>query len=187
MLRVDEHARYLTDVVPALLVYSLGLALTVAPLTATVLADADEHDAGIASAVNNTIARSAALLATAAVGALLASFYAYSLDRNLGARPLQPQTRAAVAHAKDRVMDPISPAAAAPADRARARAASSRAGVEAFHLAVGVGAGLLAIAGLVGGALLRDPRRATEAVCCAGGALTGAPEPVGRAATDTPA
>ena len=57
---------------PALVVYSLGLAVTVAPLTATVLADADEHDAGIASAINNAIARTAGLLATAAIGAVLA-------------------------------------------------------------------------------------------------------------------
>ena len=42
---------------PALLVFAVGLSLTVAPLTAAVLADADEHDAGIASAVNNAVAR----------------------------------------------------------------------------------------------------------------------------------
>ena len=43
------------------IVFSLGLAMTVAPLTATVLADADETDAGIASAINNAIARVAGL------------------------------------------------------------------------------------------------------------------------------
>ena len=67
MLRLDETTSYAGDLLPALLVYSLGLAVTVSPLTATVLADADEHDAGIASAVNNAIARTAGLLATAAV------------------------------------------------------------------------------------------------------------------------
>ena len=78
---------------PALLLYSLGLAVTVAPLTATVLADADEHDAGIASAVNNAIARTAGLLATAAVGAVLAGFYADRLDSALGGRTLTPRRR----------------------------------------------------------------------------------------------
>ena len=48
---------FLTDVLPPLLVFSLGLSMTVAPLTAAVLADADEGNAGIASAVNNAIAR----------------------------------------------------------------------------------------------------------------------------------
>ena len=47
--------------------------MTVAPLTATVLADADEHNAGIASGVNNAIARVAGLLGIAIVGAIVAA------------------------------------------------------------------------------------------------------------------
>ena len=69
LARVGRHVAYLTDLLPALLVFALGLSLTVAPLTATVLADADEHDAGIASAVNNAVARAAALVGVAVVGA----------------------------------------------------------------------------------------------------------------------
>ena len=53
---------------PALVVFSLGLSMTVAPLTATVLADADERNAGIASGVNNALARMAGLVAVAALG-----------------------------------------------------------------------------------------------------------------------
>ena len=86
MLRLDAGTSYFTDLLPALVVYSLGLAVTVAPLTATVLADADETDAGIASAINNAIARTAGLLATAAVGAVLASSYAVGARRR-GRRP----------------------------------------------------------------------------------------------------
>ena len=97
LLRLDADTSYLTDLVPALLLYSLGLAVTVAPLTATVLADADEHDAGIASAVNNAVARTAGLLATAAVGAVLAGFYADRLDSELGGRPLTPAAQEQVA------------------------------------------------------------------------------------------
>ena len=59
MLRFGTSVSIVTDVLPALLVFSLGLALTVAPLTATVLGDVDESEAGIASAVNNAIARTA--------------------------------------------------------------------------------------------------------------------------------
>jgi EmrB/QacA subfamily drug resistance transporter len=66
--RVGADAPYLTEVLPALLVFSLGLAATVAPLTATVLADADERNAGIASGVNNAIARVAGLIGVAALG-----------------------------------------------------------------------------------------------------------------------
>ncbi|HSS73682.1 MAG TPA: MFS transporter [Gaiellaceae bacterium] len=73
LLRVDMHVSYWTDLLPGLLVFSLGLSMTVAPLTATVLADADESDAGIASAVNNAVARVAGLLGISVIGVVVAS------------------------------------------------------------------------------------------------------------------
>ena len=72
-LRVGMGTSYLTELLPALVVFSLGLAMTVAPLTATVLADADESDAGIASAINNAIARVAGLIGISAIGAVVAT------------------------------------------------------------------------------------------------------------------
>jgi EmrB/QacA subfamily drug resistance transporter len=71
-LRVGIETSYLTDLLPALVVFSLGLTMMVAPLTATVLADADESDAGIASAINNAIARVAGLIGISAIGAVVA-------------------------------------------------------------------------------------------------------------------
>jgi EmrB/QacA subfamily drug resistance transporter len=71
-LRSGVETSYLSDLLPALIVFSLGLAMTVAPLTATVLADAEESDAGIASAINNAIARVAGLIGVSAVGAFVA-------------------------------------------------------------------------------------------------------------------
>jgi EmrB/QacA subfamily drug resistance transporter len=65
MTRIGLHASYLADVLPAVCVFGLGLSLTVAPLTATVLASADASHAGVASGVNNAVARSAGLLAVA--------------------------------------------------------------------------------------------------------------------------
>jgi EmrB/QacA subfamily drug resistance transporter len=69
MTRIGLHASYLTDVLPAIVVFGLGLSLTVAPLTATVLASADVRHAGVASGVNNAVARAAGLLAVAALPA----------------------------------------------------------------------------------------------------------------------
>jgi MFS family permease len=63
--RIGPGASYLVDILPASVVYGLGLTLTVAPLTATVLAAAPSEHAGIASAVNNDVARTAGLLAVA--------------------------------------------------------------------------------------------------------------------------
>jgi hypothetical protein len=67
------HPSYVSDLLPGLLVFALGLSLTVAPLTATVLADADESDAGIASAVNNAVARVAGLVGVSVIGVVVAS------------------------------------------------------------------------------------------------------------------
>jgi EmrB/QacA subfamily drug resistance transporter len=63
---------YWYELLPPLLGFSVGLSLLVAPLTATVLADASESDAGIASGVNNAVARVAGLLGIAVVGASVA-------------------------------------------------------------------------------------------------------------------
>ena len=67
--RIGLHASYLTDVLPAVTIFGLGLAMTVAPLTATVLASADVRHAGVASGVNNAVARAAGLVAVAALPA----------------------------------------------------------------------------------------------------------------------
>lgn len=64
-VRVEPGASFTTTVLPAGIVLGLGLALTVAPLTATVLAAVDDERLGIASGVNNAVARLAALLAVA--------------------------------------------------------------------------------------------------------------------------
>ena len=66
--RMPAHLNYWVDLLPPLLGFSLGLSLTVAPLTTTVLADAGPGDAGIASGVNNAVARVAGLIAVAVLG-----------------------------------------------------------------------------------------------------------------------
>jgi len=66
-LRIDADTSYLLDVLPGVVVFGLGLTLMVAPLTATVLAAAPDEHAGIASGVNNAVARAGSLLAVAAL------------------------------------------------------------------------------------------------------------------------
>jgi EmrB/QacA subfamily drug resistance transporter len=68
--RVQIGTTYVGTVLPALLVFGLGLTLTVAPLTATVLAAAAARHAGIASGVNNAISRGAGLVAVAVIPGL---------------------------------------------------------------------------------------------------------------------
>jgi EmrB/QacA subfamily drug resistance transporter len=72
LVRLKPGFDYWLELLPPLVVFALGLSMIVAPLTATVLADADESDAGIASGVNNAVARVAGLLGIAVVGASVA-------------------------------------------------------------------------------------------------------------------
>lgn len=65
--RIGADVTYWTDVLPGMTIFGLGLALMVAPLTATVLAAAPDEHAGIASGVNNAVARAGSLLAVAAL------------------------------------------------------------------------------------------------------------------------
>jgi EmrB/QacA subfamily drug resistance transporter len=67
---VGAGSTYVADILPPVLLFGFGLVATVAPLTATVLASAEERHAGIASGVNNTVARTASLLAVAALPGL---------------------------------------------------------------------------------------------------------------------
>jgi EmrB/QacA subfamily drug resistance transporter len=64
---IGPDPSYVLDIAPGMVVVGLGLALLVAPLTSTVLAAAPEHRAGIASGINNAVARTGALLAVAAL------------------------------------------------------------------------------------------------------------------------
>ncbi|MDQ6874885.1 MAG: MFS transporter [Actinomycetota bacterium] len=65
LARIDRAGGYVNEVLPAVLLLGAGLAITVAPLTSTALSAAPMEHAGVASAVNNDVARAAALLAVA--------------------------------------------------------------------------------------------------------------------------
>ncbi len=65
MAQISPGDSYLTSILPAVIVFGAGLTLVVAPVTATVLSAADTRHSGIASGVNNAVARVAGLLAVA--------------------------------------------------------------------------------------------------------------------------
>ena len=73
LARLPVHPNYWLDLLPPLMGFAIGLTLTVAPLTTTVLSDAGPGDAGVASGVNNAVARVAGLVAIAVVGIAAAS------------------------------------------------------------------------------------------------------------------
>ena len=77
LLPVGPGSEYATDILPGVVLFGLGMATTVAPLTTTVLASVRPYDAGIASAVNNAVSRVSGLFVVAALGVFGAG-HAYS-------------------------------------------------------------------------------------------------------------
>jgi EmrB/QacA subfamily drug resistance transporter len=173
--RVDADPDYWTDVFPAIVIFSLGLAATVAPLTATVLADADERNAGIASGINNAIARIASLIAVAALGAVIAGQFSSALDERLRGTPMSPAAQQVVAQAKQRTLARAEPGNLPRPEAERVARATTQASVSAFHAGVGIAAGLVAIGGILGLVGIRNPRREVPCADCPGGTFAGAP------------
>jgi EmrB/QacA subfamily drug resistance transporter len=197
LLRVDVNASYVADLLPALIVFGLGLSATVAPLTTTVLNSVDEHNAGIASGVNNAVARVAGLLAIAVLGAMISARFASTLDQKLGGEHLRGQAKTVVESAKSRPL--------AGGDEAKRLSGSDRAAVgraieaasrDAFYLSVEVGALLMFAGGITSALGIRNPRRRPELTTpapraapageCARGARVRDPEPVPGTLEPTP-
>jgi EmrB/QacA subfamily drug resistance transporter len=82
-----ESTSYWRDFFPAIMVMSLGMVTSVAPLTTTVMGAVEERHAGIASGINNTVSRTGALLAIAAFGIVMLAAFNLSLGMNLDSLP----------------------------------------------------------------------------------------------------
>ncbi len=178
--RMPADVTYVTDLLPGLLVFSVGLSMTVAPLTATVLADADERNAGIASGVNNAIARVAGLLAVASLGAVVAASFGTSIDDRLQGRELSPAARVVVADAREQTLALADTRSLTGAEATAVAGAVRDASVSAFHTGMTIAALLVAFGGLLGLVGIVNPRRRVAAAGCGGGQLVGSPEEVVR-------
>ena len=175
-MRLDADVNYLTDLLPGLLVFGLGLAMTVAPLTATVLADADESNAGIASGVNNAIARVAGLVAIAAVGAVVAASFESRLEDEVGAQANRPEVARALEQAKEQPLAIVEPEGVPEDVAASVREGAEDASVGAFRVGVAISTVLVALGGVLGLVGIRNPRRRVSAADCPGGQLAGHPQ-----------
>ena len=144
---------YLTELLPAVLVFALGLSMTVAPLTNTVLGSVPQHHAGVASGTNNAISRVAGLLAIATVGAIVSAQFGSALDRELAGRSLTPPAQAAVREVKDRPLTGGVPA------QPELDSAVEAASVHAYHVGLGVGGGLVILGGLIALVGIVNPAR----------------------------
>jgi hypothetical protein len=175
----NASADYVTQILPGVMVFALGLAATVAPLTATVLGSVEQGHSGVASGINNAIARVASLLAIAAIGAVVASSFAHRLDSNLAGHPLSPQAAAVVAQDRTRALVTTVSGVPAP-ERPEVHRALVDASVYAFHVSVVIAGALALLGGLVALVGIENPRRKVPCTDCPGGALAAASADIGR-------
>lgn len=174
LVRTNSDARYLTQILPGVLVFGLGLSATVAPLTATVLSSVEPGHSGVASGVNNAVARIAGLLAIAALGAVVSGTFTTRLDSDVAHTPLTAQAKAAVATAKTKPLVTTVSGVAGP-QRAEIHHALVEASVYAFRIGMGVGAALAMFGGVIALVGIQNPRRRVPCADCPGGALAAPP------------
>jgi EmrB/QacA subfamily drug resistance transporter len=149
LARAGAHPRYLTDVLPGATLLALGLAITVAPLTATVLSAAPAAHSGLASGVNNAVARVAGLVAIAAVGAVVATQFSSHVHARLDRPGASAAYAAAVDQAAASTLQTHPPKGFAPSQRASVRLALKDASVDAYRLAMVLAAVLALASGIL--------------------------------------
>lgn len=156
MLTMSADINYWTELFPGVIIFGLGLALTVAPLTAAILGDVAKEQAGIASAVNNAVARIAGLLAIAAVGAIIAAQFSNTVAR-LGSDYYSPGN----------IQDPQrTPLTAKPPvgwgdtsnEFETVKRLLAEASVDAFHAGITTVAGLIMAGGVISLIGIRNPK-----------------------------
>jgi EmrB/QacA subfamily drug resistance transporter len=158
---LDAAPDYVTQVLPAMLLFGLGLAMTVAPLTTTILDSVEERHVGIASGVNNAVARVAGVLAIAALGAVVSAQFGSSLDDRLE-QPLSAEAGAAVDAAKEQPLSGGDVGDVSGSEATALEADILDSSESAFHLGMLIAAVLMAVGGAVSLVGVRNPERAPE-------------------------
>jgi EmrB/QacA subfamily drug resistance transporter len=162
LTRVGSDPSYVADVLPGVIIFGLGLSATVAPLTATALNSVAENRVGVASGINNAVARVAGVLAIAIFGALIAGKFTSTVDGKLSDANLSSRADQAISEAKANPLQRPDTGGLPPAEAAEVESASVAGAEDGFHLSMMAAGSLMIIGGVIAGIGLRNPPRETE-------------------------
>ena len=154
-MRPGIGGNFWTTFFPASLVLGLGMAVSVAPLTTTVMNAVQADRAGIASGVNNAVSRSAGLIAIAAFGLIMLHTFDRSLDRRLAALELRPEIRQLLDAQRVKLAGAEVPDGLASETRIALRTAIAESFVSGFRRVMLVAAMLALLSALVARLLIR--------------------------------
>jgi EmrB/QacA subfamily drug resistance transporter len=155
--RIGLDGSYWATVFPAVVVLGLGMAIVVAPLTTTAMTAVDAHHAGVASGVNNAVARLAGLIAIAVFGIMLVRTFDAQVRPALEHVELSAMSRAAIEQELPKVAGAEIPQSMSDAQHAAIRRAIDESFVSGFKLVM-LSAAALALAAAGAGFLIRDAR-----------------------------
>jgi EmrB/QacA subfamily drug resistance transporter len=154
---------YWTTFFPAVIVMSLGMATSVAPLTTTVMTSVKERYAGVASGINNAASRLAALLAVAALGVIVLSTFNSHLDGRLASLSLPPEARRSLDGQRSRLAAADLPDGLDAGTREALRQVLNESFVAGFRVAMYVCAGLALLSALSAGLMIEGKEAARGA------------------------
>ena len=160
-LRPNVGGTYWATFFPAIVVLGIGMAVSVAPLTTTVMNSVPESRVGVASGINNALSRTAGLLAIAVFGIAMLRTFEPALEERLSRLALAPSVRAAVALQRDKLAGAVLPANLDPATRGVVNRAIEESFVGGFRVVMGLGA-LLAVGSALSAWLLIRTNPATD-------------------------
>jgi EmrB/QacA subfamily drug resistance transporter len=162
LVRLGTDFEYLTEFLPAMLLFGLGLSMTVAPLTTTVLDSVEERHVGVASGVNNAVARAAGVLAIAVLGAVISAQFTSSIDDKVSGQSLSPQAQSAVDDAKDQPLSGGDVGDVPAAEAASLEDDIVGSAESAFHLGMLLSVVLMALGGAVALVAVQNPEPGAE-------------------------
>ena len=147
---------YWTTFFPAMVVLGLGMAVSVAPLTTTVMNAVPERRAGVASGVNNAVSRIAGLLGIAVLGIIMVQSFNRELDRRLAPLDLSPEARHSVDEQRGRMAGAEFVSSIDERTRSALKQAIDESFVYGFHLVMLTSLGLALASALVALAVIKN-------------------------------